>query len=172
LPSIDKIIAILLPAGASRSDLCQPAANALADSIENRTGLRPEILESADEIPSGWVIAVETIANATSLQQNSIHAESLQAFALRSRSKGASRILSISSASQLGVTYGMYRLADELRAGVSEQDLRSLNQIIAPALRYRLVDMGAFGILPDSARQSATGRPSLPLSFLWFLDFR
>lgn len=102
LPFMVNIAAILLPPGASRSDLYHPAANALATSIEFRTGFRPRLMESNQAVPPGWVVVVEPISNGSSFQQKSINAPSIETFALRSYREGVSRILSISSTSPMG----------------------------------------------------------------------
>lgn len=165
------VAAIVLPEGASQDDggsersAYTTAAGVLADAVQARTGQRPQILEATDPRPEGPLILVGAAAKSqmSAGPSGDIPPEldpqvgSSEVFALMPvETPGGQRSLAIVGGSPSGDAYGMYRLADQLVTGRDGESLFSQQQLYAPAMKYRLVDLGAVGIPQDPARWDPT----------------
>jgi hypothetical protein len=147
-----RIAAVTLPEGWTHYIPYATAAADLANGIETRTGERPIIMEESDkELPPGGIIAVGTGAAKTTPQKLHTPPPSAEGFSLQGHFRDGGWKLAITGGSPMGNVYGMYWLADALRGGYTERELIHINRTIDPAFRYRLVDMGAVGIVPDPA---------------------
>lgn len=138
---IAPFLAIELPAGAETDELYRRASQVLADALVYRTGSQPEIRAAEDPIQAGRSIRVAADASAASEQG--------QGFALRSQGAEPDLAISVSGEGRLGTIQGLYYLADQLRAGINEDQLATLDKTIKPAMEYRFVDLGAVGMVPD-----------------------
>jgi hypothetical protein len=136
LPAIEPIDAIVLPDNVERRDLYLAGAAELAHAIHVRTGATPAtVYDSGSPLPGRMVVVREADAVAGSRE------------AVELRSDG--RFITI-TATPLGGVYGMAYLAERLLSDLGEQELASLDQVVEPMLRHRLVDLGGVGIEPDS----------------------
>jgi hypothetical protein len=138
LAPLDPVAAIILPPGGSASEVYRYAAAELADAFQLRTGVRPALIDGSDARPGGRAVRVEPLSGAEPDRDS-----------FRLRSDG--RDLVIAGASPLASAFGMSHLAGRLAAGAGEAELAGLDTTVAPALRYRFVDLGGVGIRPDSA---------------------
>ena len=150
LEPIDPIAAIVIPQGAMRVDSYRRAVDVLVQVIAQRSGKQPLIIEVAQTLPEGGVIAVGDHSRNDFVEQSAPALKDPDAFALRAYRQDGRQVLAVLGASPMGDIYGMYRLADELRAR-NEEEVFSLDQTYYPALSYRFVDMGAVGIPYDPA---------------------
>ncbi|MCB0206986.1 MAG: hypothetical protein KDH89_19380, partial [Anaerolineae bacterium] len=144
---MDAVSAVVLSSGALQDELLVRAAETLADAVQTRTGQRPLIAEVGGDLPAGLRIIVGA-QSAPELAKS--QPESPEAFTLASlQPAGDDQALGVVGGSRLGDAYGMYRLADELLAGVDDAVLFSQPQTVVPAMSRRLVDLGAVGIPQD-----------------------
>lgn len=152
VPFTSGIAGISLPKDTGPSArLYRLAAAELAKSLKLRTGSEPAIVWGWEMAPPGWIIAIGTQNNRVPVPpEGDLHWSSLEAFSLRSYTQDGRHILAISGSTHLAEIYGMYWLADQLKEGISEQDLRTVDRVVTPSLRYRFVDIGAVGIKPDA----------------------
>lgn len=144
---LEPIAAIMLPPGALESDLYTRAAGALADALAEHSGSRPCVLEStAMPPPASW------IAVGSGVQPSPADP---QGFSLTPREWRGHPVLDLESGSPLGHAYGLYFLADLVRAGADRTALFAA-RTRTPVLPHRLVDLGAVGVPRDPARWDPT----------------
>jgi hypothetical protein len=147
---LEPVLVVVLPVGAGDDPRYQPAVEELAQALATRTGQSPLITEDVGSIPLGRIIWVkEEPKEGSNELLTRIEQES---FSLRSDSQGGD--LLISANHPLGHVYGIYDLANRLRAGLSQTGYDTLEEEVVPAMTYRLVDPGAVGVEPDTAAWS------------------
>jgi hypothetical protein len=133
-----------------RDDLYQYAVAELMKAIELKTGSKPELIHPTQALPPGLVISVDPGETSLSKGQNNSHSDSTEFFTVKSYSRRANRILTITSGGRMGGAYGIYWLADQIRTSCSGKNIFDLDLTISPALPYRFVDSGGVGIAADS----------------------
>jgi len=146
-PPLEPVAAIVLPPGTLQSDLYARAAAALADALAERTGTRPQVLESPGPLPKGWLILVGPGVEKAPPDP--------QGFSITPRDWEGRPALVLESGSPLGHAYGMYYLADLARTGADTASFFAA-RVRTPALPHRLVDIGAVGVERDPRRWDPT----------------
>lgn len=152
---LSPIAAIVLPDGALQDELYIRAAAELADQLEARSGQRPAIVDAPADAPAGRQIVVGA-ANAPDAAAT-LRFSSPEAFAfVPTEGTSGEPSLAVIGGGRSGDAYGLYRLADQVLAGVDDATLYGETRAFAPALAQRLVDLGAVGIPQDPARWDPT----------------
>lgn len=146
-PPLEPVAAIVLPPGALQNDLYARAAAALDDALAERTGTRPQVLESCGPLPQGRLILVGPGMEPAPADP--------QGFRVTSREWEGRPALVLESGSPLGHAYGMYYLADLARTGADNASFFAA-RVRTPALPHRLVDLGAVGVPQNPARWDPT----------------
>ncbi len=133
---------ISMPADSLGDDLYLEAVRDLASALELRTGRSPAIVSDAEP---------RTPARSVALGRGS-SPDDPQAYILRYFSDGDGDRLELAGGSRLSEIHGVFFLAEDIRAGMSEKELRRLDRRVAPRLRHRYVDLGGVGIEPDESQ--------------------
>jgi hypothetical protein len=130
--------AIVLPAGSLADERYVLAVDELAGAVEYRTGARPDVVEGALTGAASRLIQVLQPDQATL---------AVESYAIR----GEDGSLAIQGGDALGTVYGIYALAGRLKAGAADVASGDTNISVSPQMRYRFVDLGGVGIVPDEA---------------------
>ena len=147
-PAKHPIAAIAVERLSMLDDRYKRAVAHLATAVQSRSGKRPTVIDSAAELPDGWIIRIESLEEK---QTHPTEGESPETFSVKNYSHEPSKIIAVSGNSSLAEIYGMHWLADEIQAGISHAELLNLDRTITPASRYRLVDLGGVGIVPETS---------------------
>lgn len=147
-PAKQPIAAISVARLSMLDDRYQRAVAHLATAVQDRSVKRPAVVDSRTGVLNGWIIQIEPLGEK---QAHPTETESPEAFVVKCYSCGSSKIIAVSGNSSIAEIYGAHWLADEIQAGISDAELLNLDRTITPASRYRLVDLGGVGIVPEPA---------------------
>ncbi|MHA2251172.1 MAG: hypothetical protein ACXAD7_12485 [Candidatus Kariarchaeaceae archaeon] len=154
LPLVSGISSMVVPTGAGNDDLYNRSLTALQSAIFNRTGTVIPILEDTDTIPAGKAIVIGDDTRNLFIQESLILPSNFgnDSFLLRSYTRSQYDILAIIGGSKLGDAYGAYWLADEIQTGsvFKDADVFHQNITIVPDMKYRMVEQGGVGMIPDT----------------------
>jgi hypothetical protein len=123
-------------------------ATRVAEALEIRTGVRPDVAISAPQAPSGRrLLIAELAADTASLAIDATHATHAtdEAFVIETDEDG----IQLRAATRDGQLGGLAWLADRIATGAEEAEL--IGRVVTPDLPLRLVDLGGLGVPRDPA---------------------
>ncbi|MDX1613377.1 MAG: hypothetical protein R3300_03645 [Candidatus Promineifilaceae bacterium] len=142
---LDPVAAIVLPVGAADDPRYRPAAAELAAALALRSGQAPDVVETGAVLSPGRHILLNG-AGHPALADSAPRRQRETFSLLAAPSTGT---LIVAAGHPLGHVYGLYELADRLRAGLDQAEFDRLDERVVPAMTYRLVDPGAVGVEAD-----------------------